>query len=93
MSHSKHAAPTTGMEKPLFQASYELNRQVVEDDRMFAIRMSDEGGLMAIAKSGFTHGRAEDFGDSIRRRVAEAHRQLSGQLKHGKRKDPSARGK
>lgn len=34
MSHSKHAAPTTGMEKPLFQASYELNRQVVEDAGM-----------------------------------------------------------
>lgn len=34
MSHSKHAALTTGMEKPLFQASYELNRQVVEDAGM-----------------------------------------------------------
>lgn len=72
---------------------YSAIDRVIEDDRMFAIRMSDEGGLMAIAKSGFTHGRAEDFGNSIRRRVAEAHRQLSGQLKQGKRKDPSARGK
>lgn len=67
--------------------------RVIEDERMFAIRMTDDGGLMAISKSGFTHGNAEDFGESIRRRVAEAKKQLNGQLKHGKRKDPSVRGK
>ena len=31
MSHSKHATPAMGAEKPLFSASYELNRQIVED--------------------------------------------------------------
>lgn len=67
---------------------YAAIESVFEDDRMFALRMREDGSYMALAKAGFTHGSAEDFGATIRRRVEDAARQMSGQLRRGKRQGP-----
>lgn len=69
---------------------YSAIESVSEDDRIVALRMREDGTYMALAKAGFTYGNADDFTGAIERRVAEAGKQMSSQLRHSKRQGPGA---
>lgn len=60
---------------------YSSVERVVEDDRMYALVLRDEAGVVAVSKAGFKRGTSDDFGEMIRRRVDEANTQLASELR------------
>lgn len=69
---------------------YSAIETIYEDDRIFALKMAEDGSFMALSKAGFTHGNPADFGPSIEKRVTDARKQLTDQLRRGKRQGPGA---
>ena len=85
-----YIAPNANSDGSVHTLPYSAIESVSEDDRIVALRMREDGTYMALAKAGFTYGNADDFTGAIERRVAEAGKQMSSQLRRSKRQGPGA---
>lgn len=65
--------------------SYSAIDHVYEDERMFALVLHDDSGIVAVAKAGFSRGNAEDFGEAIRHHVEAANARMRSEVRPRKK--------